>query len=79
MTKEEIVAEYMNNPVQWMLQHECKNHNDVLYKMMDMWAEIQLKNFEGGLKEDAPQYDFCLLCHAKTKPGKLYCEICRKR
>ena len=78
MTKEEIVKEYQNNPVQWMMQNDCKTNKDVLYKMMELYAESCLHSLTPGTNLDAPQYeDFCLKCHAKSEEGSLYCVICK--
>ena len=43
--KEKILAEYNNNRTQWMLQHDCLNDKDVLFKMMELYsAEVQSRN-----------------------------------
>lgn len=40
--REKILAEYNNNRTQWMLKHDCKNDKDVLFKMMELYAELVL-------------------------------------
>ena len=41
--KEKILSEYNNNRTQWMLQHDCLNDKDVLFKMMELYAEFMIK------------------------------------
>jgi len=37
--KQKILNDYNNNRTQWMLEHDCKNDKDVLFKMMQIYAD----------------------------------------
>lgn len=51
MLKDEILKEYLNNRVQWMMQHNCTTDKDVLFKMMELY---HIKKVEEMSKQNKP-------------------------